>query len=98
MTSDHCCLCGQPRRPTQPPVSSFGNQCAVITMRDHRPMQPGRWEDCPQMIVNVAMWRNGGSGHIKAHICDGCIIVGLEEAKRFVERSLAALRTPEMTK
>lgn len=94
MASDrtaHCCLCGAPRRPTQKPVDSFGNNLACITIGDHRPLQEGRWEISPQMCVNVSMWRNGGAARGEAHICDDCIIVGLKEAKRFVDGSLAAL-------
>jgi hypothetical protein len=30
----------------------------------------------------------------RTHICDGCIVVGLQEAKRFVDASLAALGAP----
>jgi len=36
------------------------------------------------------MWRNGGTDPGKTHICDGCIVVGLRVAKKFVDESLAA--------
>lgn len=93
MTSraDHCCLCGEPRRPTQKPVESFGNNVAIVQMDQHREMKPGRWEQSPQMLVSVSMWRNGGTAHGQTHICDGCIVVGLNEAKRFVDGALASL-------
>lgn len=87
----HCCLCGEPRRPTQAPVESFGNNCACVTIADHRPLQEGRWESSPQMLVNVSMWRNGGTASGQTHICNGCIVVGLQQAKQFVDASLAAL-------
>lgn len=90
----HCCLCGEPRRPTQKPVDSFGNSSRCITIGDHRPLQEGRWEISPQLLVNVSMWRNGGTDGGNTHICDGCIVVGLKAAKQFVDESLAAL-TPQ---
>ena len=88
----HCCLCGQPRRPTQAPMESFGNGCEVIHMADHRQLKPERWEVSTSMLVNVSMWRNGGTAPGQTHICDGCVVVGLTAAKRFVDASLAALR------
>lgn len=87
----HCCLCGELRRPTQAPVESFGNNVGCITIADHRALQEGRWEISPQLLVNVSMWRNGGVSPGQTHMCDGCIVVGLKEAKRFVDQSLAAL-------
>lgn len=89
--SAHCCLCGALRRPTQKPVDSFGNNVAIVHLADHRPMLDGRWEERPQMLVNVSMWRNGGTAPGQTHICDDCIVVGLKEARRFVDSSLAAL-------
>lgn len=90
--ADHCCLCGEPRRPTQQPVENFSNSIECISIGEHRPLQQGRWEESPQLLVSVNMWRNGGSMHGQTHICDGCIVVGLLAAKQFVDRSLAALR------
>jgi hypothetical protein len=87
----HCCLCGEPRRPTQKPVDSFGNDCRLVTIGDHRELKEGRWEVSPQLIVNVSMWRNGGTDSGNTHICDGCIVVGLQHAKRFVDDSLSAM-------
>ena len=52
----------------------------------------GRWESSPQMLVNVCLWRNGGTARGATHICDECLIVGLEEARCFVERELATRR------
>jgi hypothetical protein len=89
--SAHCCLCGQPRKPTQKPVSSFGNNATCISIKDHRPLQAGRWEENPQLIINVSIWRNGGTAEGETHICDDCIVVGLKSAKQFVETSLAVL-------
>lgn len=89
--SAHCCLCGEPRRPTQKPVESFGNNIECVLIGDHRPLQEGRWEVSPQMLISVSMWRNGGTARGETHICDGCIVVGLQAAKRFVDGSLAAL-------
>lgn len=63
-------------------------------MDQHRPMREGRWESSPQMIVNVMLYRNGGTAPGQTHICDDCIVVGLHEAKRFVDASLAALESP----
>jgi hypothetical protein len=96
--SAHCCLCGAPRRPTQKPVESFGNDIRIVQMADHRPMLEGRWEDSPQLLVNVSMWRNGGTAPGQTHICDDCLIVGLKHAKHFVDASLAALMTPQTPK
>ena len=87
----HCCLCGEVRRPTQAPVESFSNDGRIIQMCDHREMKEGRWEASPQMIVNVALYRNGGTATGQTHICDGCILIGLKQAKRFVDESIAAL-------
>jgi len=89
--SAHCCLCGELRRPTQRPVESFGNGRPIVQMDQHRPMRAGRWEESPQMLVSVNMYRNGGTAAGQTHICDGCIVVGLKHAKRFVDQSLAAL-------
>ncbi len=89
--SAHCCLCGDARRPTQTPVGSFGNSGdRIINIGDHRPLMPGRWEDRPQLISSVLIWRNGGSD-AHTHMCDACIIVGLQAAKRFVDGALIAL-------
>ncbi len=89
--NEHCCLCGERRRPTQTPVESFSNQCRIVAVEGRRPLQEGRWELSPQMIVNVQIYRNGGSAPGQTHICDGCIVVGLREAKRFVDGALADL-------
>lgn len=66
-------------------------------MDEHREMKEGRWERAPQMLVNVSMYRNGGIAPGETHMCDGCITVGLREAKRFVDdalRGLGALDAP----
>lgn len=89
--SAHCCLCGARRRPTQKPVESFGNNVECIQIKDHRPLQDGRWEVSPQLLVSVSMWRNGGTAPGQTHMCDECIVVGLTAAKRFVDDALAAL-------
>ena len=44
-----------------------------------------------QMIVSVSMYRNGGTAPGQTHMCDECIVVGLRQAKLFVDESLAAL-------
>lgn len=88
--SAKCCLCGEPRKPTQAPVQSFGNNQRIIQMDQHRPMQDGRWEQSPQLLVSVSMWRNGGTNQ-HTHMCDGCILVGLKEAKYFVDRAIKDL-------
>jgi hypothetical protein len=59
-------------------------------MTDHRPLKPGRWEESPQLLVSVSMWRNGGT-NTQTHMCDDCVLVGLEHAKQFVDQSIAAL-------
>lgn len=92
--ADHCCCCGEPRKPTQAPVQSFGNNSEIVTVRDFRELKPGRWEDSPQLLVGVSIYRNGGTDPGRTHICDGCIVVGLRHAKRFVDSSLAALGAP----
>lgn len=89
--SAHCCLCGAPRRPTQKPVESFGNSVECIPVEKHRPLQEGRWEVSPQLLVSVSMWRNGGASPGQTHICDGCIVVGLNAAKAFVDNAISAL-------
>lgn len=88
-----CCLCGEPRRPTQKPVESFSNNLQIVIIKKYRELKPGRWEISPQLLVNVSMWRNGGTAPGETHICDGCIVVGLRTAKEFVDASLAALET-----
>jgi len=88
---NHCCLCGAPRRATQKPLESFGNDVECITIGEHRPLKEGRWEISPQLLVSVQMWRNGGTARGETHICDDCVVVGLKAAKRFVDESLAAL-------
>lgn len=89
--ADHCCLCGTPRRATQAPVGSFGNGSIIVQMNKHRPMLDGRREISPQLIVSVSMWRNGGVAEGQTHMCDDCIVVGLKEAKAFVDASLESL-------
>lgn len=88
--SVNCCLCGAPRRPTQQPVASFGNNIECITIGDHRELKPGRWELSPQLLVSVNMWRNGGTS-AETHMCDDCIVVGLKAAKAFVDGALSSL-------
>jgi len=88
----NCCMCGEPRRPTQKPIESFGNDCQLVAIGKHRELKEGRWEASGgELIVNVSIWRNGGTDRGNTHICDGCIVAGLQEAKRFVDRSLDAL-------
>jgi hypothetical protein len=89
--SAHCCLCGQPRKPTQKPVDRFNNGTEIVNMAKHRPMQPGRWENEPQVLVNVGLWRNGGTATGQTHMCDDCILVGLKHAKVWVDTQIAAL-------
>jgi len=88
----HCCLCGEARLPHQAPTEALSNQIAMLNMKEHRELKPGRWEISPQLLVSVNMWRNGGTAKGDTHICDGCLIVGLEEAKSFVEYELATRR------
>lgn len=85
-----CSCCGAPRRPTQAPVCSFGNSDRLLSMRDHREIDATHIEQSPSLIVSVSIWRNGG-GLSGEHICDDCIVVGLQRAKEFVDSSLAAL-------
>lgn len=89
--ADHCCLCGEPRRPTQAPVPSFSNDLEIVTIGDYRPLKAGRWEQSPQLLVNVSMWRNGGTATGETHICDACIVVGLKRAREFIEKALIGL-------
>lgn len=89
--TQHCCLCGEPRRPTQKPVESFGNRCEIVVIGQHRELKEGRWEVSPQMIVNVSMYRNGGTDCGNTHICDGCFVVGLKRAKDWVDTTLTAM-------
>lgn len=91
-----CCLCGAARRPTQGPVESLSNKTRIISMRDHRPRQSDKIETHPQMLVNVCLWRNGGTAPGQTHICEDCLKVGLEEAKRFVDGALNALSREEI--
>lgn len=94
MTTDRtkfCCLCGQPRKPTQKPVGEFGNNLEIVRMREYRELKDGRWEQSPQMLVSVSLRRNGGTDYGNTHICDGCIVVGLKVAKRFVDKAISEL-------
>lgn len=92
--SAHCCLCGEPRRVTQSPVNSFDNGVECVTIGNHRELKPGRWEQSPQLLVSVSMWRNGGTDAF-THMCDGCIVVGLKSAKTFVDNALESLQAGE---
>jgi hypothetical protein len=89
--TQHCCTCGEKRRPTQAPVPSLNNGTPIVSMALHRPMLDGRWEDRPQLLVNVGIWRNGGTAPGQTHICEGCLLVGLREAKRWVDDAIDAL-------
>jgi hypothetical protein len=88
----NCCLCGAERHPSQKPSESLSNDVRMITMKEHRELKPGRWEDSPQMLVSVCIWRNGGTAPGATHICDECLVVGLEEVERFVQYQLATKR------
>ena len=90
--NNNCCLCGEPRKPTQKPVESFGNM-ECIEIGKHRELQPGRWEHSPQLLVNVGMWRNGGVAYGDTHMCDGCIAIGLRAAKRWIDEMLVKIET-----
>lgn len=89
--TQHCCCCGEPRKPTQKPVEGFGNNCQTVTIGKHRELKEGRWEQSPQLLVSVSIYRNGGTDYGNTHICDGCIVVGLRAAKLFVDEALALL-------
>lgn len=86
----YCCLCGEPRLPTQNPVESFGCH-DIIHIGEYRELKPERWEYAPQMILSVRLWRNGGIAPAETHMCDGCIVVGLRAAKKFVDETLSRL-------
>src|SRR5690349_18968457 len=73
-----CCLCGAVRRPTQAPVEAFGNGVESIPIYKLRPIQDGAWEAHPSLLVSVSMWRNGGTASGETHICDDCVVLGLE--------------------
>lgn len=90
----HCCLCGAMRRPPQAPVEVFRNHDLPLLMKDHRPLGDGRWEHSPQLCVNVSLYRNGGVAPGQTHMCDDCIVVGLRQAKAFVDGALEALERP----
>ena len=85
----HCCLCGEVRLPHQAPTESLSNKTAMLIMKEHRELKPGRWETSPQMLVSVCLYRTGGTAKV---LRDECLIVGLEEARRFVEHELAMRR------
>jgi hypothetical protein len=91
-----CSCCGVPRRPTQAPVHSFGNSARLISIREHREIDPTDIEQSPSLTISVSIWRNGG-GLTGEHICDECIVIGLREAKRFVDESLNALQPSQRT-
>lgn len=88
----YCCLCGEVRLPHQAPTESLSNQTTMLNMKEYRDLKPGRWETSPQMLVNVCIWRNGGTARGATHICDECLIVGLEEVRGFVEHELTMRR------
>ena len=88
----YCCLCGEVRLPNQPPTESLSNRTSMLNMKEHRELKPGRLETSPQLLVNVCLWRNGGTAEGATHICDECLIVGLEEARKFVEYELVTRR------
>ena len=90
------CLCGAPRRPTQAPLSSFGNGNRIVSMREHRDVRRDpELEISPQLLVHVSMYRNGDVDTAgRTHMCDECVLVGLRHAKQFVDESIAALSTP----
>jgi len=88
--NEHCCLCGERRRITQAPLESLSLN-EIVRIEGNRPLQEGRWEVSPQMLVNVCIWRNGGTAPGQTHICDGCITLGLQHVKRFVDGALASL-------
>lgn len=89
--TQYCCLCGEPRKPTQKPVESFNNRSEIVTIGKYRELKPGRWEVSPQLLVYVGMCRNGGVDVGNTHMCDGCIVVGLQRAKAWVDNTLAAM-------
>jgi hypothetical protein len=60
-------------------------------MADHRPLKEGRWEDKPQLLVYLNIYRNGGVARGETHMCDDCVLVGLRHAKEFVDTSIEAL-------
>lgn len=90
MNRDHCALCGEKRRATEPQVKSFGMHDLLI-IREHRELQPGRAEQSPQMMIDTAIYasirRNGGESE-DTHLCQGCIRLGLQRIKEFCEESL----------
>lgn len=88
----YCCLCGEERRPEQRPTEALSMGTQMLIMKEHRELKPGRWEISPQMLVNVCLWRNGGTAPGATHICDECLIVGLEAAQRFVDYELTTRR------
>lgn len=88
----YCCLCGEARHPHQPPTETLSNGTAMLNIAGHRELKPGRWETSPQLLVSVCLYRNGGTAKGATHICDECLIVGLEEARSFIQYELSTRR------
>lgn len=95
---DYCNCCGAIR-------GLSGQQSAysmhdIVQIADHRKMLRGDerlYEEAPQLIVHVGVYRNGGGASNEEHICSDCLQIGIQhvltklEALRAVS---ASARTP----
>lgn len=55
----------------------------IVPVVDHRPMQRGDgrlFEQSPQLIVHVGVYRNGGGASTDEYVCNDCLMVGIRHA------------------
>jgi len=96
--TEYCWTCGASRGIATLRCSIGFNE--VIKVGDHRELQRPRgvtYEQCPQLIVNVGVWRNGGSSEDQ-YICDPCLHLGLGHALKKLALITSDPRTDQLVK
>lgn len=85
--SKFCATCGKPRSPLEVRRESWSLDMptVLIPRRDDVDGQP--WQQTNDLIVNAAVWRNGGTGET-CHLCDDCLRIGLRRIKQDVDEAL----------
>ena len=75
-----CWLCGRPQGLAQRRESwSLDCKLALVPRTDNPDDKPAQITN--DLIINAAIWRNGGSDQKTTHICDDCLRVGLRAIK-----------------
>jgi len=88
--SDFCATCGKKRGPLEQLRQSWGTNCTTVLIPRREDVAGKPWQQTNDLIVNAAVWRNGGTDET-CHLCDDCLRVGLRHIKQVVDAALGVV-------